>query len=99
MEEIAPFLEWLKTYAASISEVKKVYLFGSFARGDFGPTSDIDLAFEYIPSKSAFWSKFAEDLKRHAKTIRGLDVVNLAEVGKDFSSEILREGVIIFERK
>lgn len=38
--------DWLRTEVQRFSEVRTAYLFGSRARGDFSPQSDIDIAID-----------------------------------------------------
>jgi predicted nucleotidyltransferase len=42
-EKIPPFLTEITERIVSTSDPDKVILFGSYARGDFGPDSDLDL--------------------------------------------------------
>lgn len=71
----------------------KIYLFGSWARGDAQPTSDIDIAFD-AGSKIDI-SEFYQ-IKREIETIptlRKIDVVDLKMSSKKFSNHILKYAV------
>lgn len=72
--------------------IKKIFLFGSRARGDNHERSDIDLAV----SGGDFF-QFADDVE-NIETLLSFDVVNLDEkLSADFRNEINRDGVLIFE--
>jgi len=73
----------------------KVYVFGSRARGDFGPKSDYDLAFELPPGKTD--AGFLLTIKEEAPTLCGVDAVNMNQVGEKLKKEILRERILIYE--
>lgn len=73
----------------------KVYLYGSRARGDFGPKSDYDLAFELPQGKSD--AGFFLTIIEEAPTLCGVDAVNINQVGEKLKKEILKERVLIYE--
>jgi len=76
---------------------KKVILFGSLARGDFGKHFDIDLAVEL---NLLFRQK--RKLKEKLDQIAGIytvDLVFLNEVEKKFKEKLLKEGIILYEKK
>jgi predicted nucleotidyltransferase len=74
----------------------KVYLFGSWARGEQKRTSDIDIAID--------WKVSATTLQRELTTIRDaleestvpykVDILNMNEADPVIISKILREGEI-----
>lgn len=66
---------------------QKIYLYGSRARGDFGKKSDIDIAVET--------DKSIENID----LIGLFDIVNLNKVGSDLREKILKEGILLYERK
>ncbi|MGB9808701.1 MAG: type III-B CRISPR module RAMP protein Cmr1 [Caldanaerobacter sp.] len=68
-------------------EPEKIYLYGSRARGDFGKKSDIDIAVET--------DKSIENID----LIGLFDIVNLNKVGSDLREKILKEGILLYERK
>lgn len=49
--------QWLRTEVQRFPDVRAAYLFGSRARGDYGPQSDIDIAID-APNMSQ--ERFAE---------------------------------------
>lgn len=72
--------------------IKKIFLFGSRARGDNHERSDIDLA---ISGGNFF--QFTDDVE-NIETLLSFDVVNLDEkLSADFRNEINHDGVLIFE--
>ena len=74
--------------------LSKVILYGSRARGDNAPRSDIDLAVEGGDVKNF---KFA--IEEEAPTLLMFDVVNLADkLSEKFLAEIERDGVILYEK-
>ena len=72
----------------------KIYLFGSYARGEERETSDIDLAFD-IGRKLT-----TKELSRVINIIEALnipdkvDVVDMHSIPEDFKNVILKEGVV-----
>ncbi len=72
--------------------VEDVYLFGSRARGDNRPHSDIDIAV-FCPSASDQQWGQVKDRIDEADTLLEIDCVRLDKVDKEFAAEILREGI------
>ena len=73
----------------------KVILFGSRARGDNGPYSDIDLA---IKGADNFDRLFAE-LKYNEFTLLDMDIIDLdGRVSEPLMKDILNDGHILYER-
>lgn len=74
--------------------VKKVILFGSRARGDFGRASDIDLAVQ-----GGDICRFALDVEEETSTPLRYDVVDLdGNVQEDLMENIKAEGVVLYEK-
>lgn len=74
-----------------------VYVFGSHARGDERPDSDLDIAIllppgRRIPDKLALLAKLTE------RAGRRVDIVELASAGDVIRAEVLAEGRTIYER-
>lgn len=77
--------------AAALPETWAVYAYGSFARGDEWPGSDIDLAVllppgVVIPDKLALIAEISRAVGRE------VDIVSLRDAGLDLVHEILRDG-------
>lgn len=80
--------------------VQRVYLFGSYARGDATPSSDIDLCIDAPSLRGLFalgalYADFEEALGK------GLDLVTANTLGKetnaDFSENLRKDQVLIYE--
>jgi len=74
--------------------LRRVILFGSRARGDARPDSDIDLAFEHR-SSDAEWAEFVNEMAEHAPMLVSLDLVDLARVDTALRARIERQGRLI----
>jgi len=73
--------------------VRRVILYGSFARGDFRQDSDFDLCVEGLSSRDYFLA-FAECLM---VTNRPLSIVELQDAKGYFRERILSEGKVIYD--
>ena len=72
----------------------KVILFGSRARGDNKPRSDIDLAVE-----GGDILNFRFEIEDEAPTLLEFDIVDLSQkLNEKFLAEINRDGVILYEK-
>ncbi len=74
-----------------------LFLFGSFARGNFDRTSDIDLAVyskEKIPS--SLFARIRAEIEDKISLLRDIDLVNLTEdvLSVELLARILKEGVL-----
>lgn len=83
---------------ASHPKVERILVFGSRARGDFRPTSDLDLA---LDAPNMTHSEFArlhlefDELPFILKT----DLVWLQDAGEAFRENILRNAALAFRRE
>lgn len=91
-------LRKLQGFSQDLAErfgVKRVYLFGSLAKGLFFKGSDIDLAIEGMD--------FEDYLKAIAeyRFIKGIhiDLLNLDFCRANFKDEILKDGKVLYEKK
>ncbi|HJA72569.1 MAG TPA: nucleotidyltransferase domain-containing protein [Candidatus Lachnoclostridium stercoravium] len=74
--------------------VNKVILFGSRARGDYRPKSDIDLAVQ-----GGDTVRFSLDVDEETSTLLKYDIVDLdASVQKELLESISKEGIVIYEK-
>ena len=87
---------------SSIAEVRLVILYGSYARGDFGPKSDVDLFI--LASKGGAAEKIQDAIIRIEERI-GKSIQPAIRTGEEFRKtdsgllqNILREGKILFLR-
>ena len=74
--------------------LKRVILFGSRARGDARPDSDIDLAFDHASSDAA-WAEFVNEMQEHAPTLLALDLVDWNAADAALRSRIQSEGRVL----
>ncbi|MEJ5173224.1 MAG: nucleotidyltransferase domain-containing protein [Hydrogenothermaceae bacterium] len=91
-EYIQDIVEELKNYNPD-----RVILFGSRARGTATKSSDIDIAVDLNLDY-----REERKLKEKLDEISGLytvDVVFLPKVKEEFRQQILKEGVVLYERK
>jgi predicted nucleotidyltransferase len=79
-------------------EVERVVLFGSRARGDAAPRSDIDLAIACPRADPKIWSDIVEAAEE-APTLLQTDLVRMDTAPAELLAEIAREGRVIYERK
>lgn len=82
---------------AELPDVQAAYVYGSVARGDAGPASDLDLALLLAPG-----APMADRLGLMAALSglvdRDVDVVSLRHVGLDLIREVLAQGRRLFAR-
>lgn len=91
-------IEELKHIVAPIAEkyqVARVYLFGSFARGDYGEKSDIDIRIEKGQMKGmfalcGFYTELSDVLDRK------VDVLTTGSLSEEFLERIREEEVILY---
>lgn len=72
-------------------DIMAAYLYGSSARGDDRPDSDIDIGV-LLPPGQNLPDKLALGAKLHDITGRQIDLVDLRKVGNFLRMEVLREG-------
>ena len=75
-------------------DLKRVFLFGSRARGDAREDSDIDLAFDHR-SPPPIWADFVNAMREHAPTLLDLDLIDLAQATPELRARILAEGTLV----
>jgi len=76
--------------------VKKVYLFGSYARGKPNPGSDIDICIEKGNIQTLFeLSGFCQDLEETLGS--KVDVVTTVALSEEFKEQIEKDMVLIYE--
>ena len=92
------FLRELIEEARKSVSPRRVWIYGSRARGDHHLLSDFDLAFDIPPEKGKHWASFSMDAQEHAKTLYQLDIVDVNQVDEVLRERILSEGVILYEQ-
>jgi predicted nucleotidyltransferase len=75
--------------------LRRVILFGSRARGDARPDSDIDLAFDH-GSSDAEWAEFVNAMADEAPTLLSLDLIDLARVDPCLRARIEQHGRAVY---
>ncbi len=83
--------------AASHPFVRRVVLFGSRARGDHGPRSDVDLAVEAPEADRRAWLDLVHQLEA-AETLLFVQVIRLETASPALRARILREGVTLYDQ-
>lgn len=78
-------------------EVERIVLFGSRARGDAGPRSDIDLAVSCPDATASRWSEIV-DSAENAPTLLQIDLIRLETAPPELLRQISREGLTLYER-
>ena len=74
--------------------VKKIFLFGSYARGEGGEKSDLDLIVEFEPDAEIGLFAFARLRRRLSELLgREVDLVTPEAIRPEMRDEILREAV------
>ncbi|PKN00539.1 MAG: hypothetical protein CVU78_00630 [Elusimicrobia bacterium HGW-Elusimicrobia-2] len=87
------FDEILSDFAKN--ENAKIFIFGSRARGDNYPASDIDIGILFEPGSAdaRFKISLIKEKFENSNIPQKVDVVNLNEVSENFKSEIMRDAV------
>ena len=76
-------------------DAERVVLFGSRARGDNLPKSDIDIAVAGCRD----FGRFSYLIDEHLDTLLDIDVINLDESSsQSLLAEIARDGVVLYEK-
>jgi predicted nucleotidyltransferase len=76
-------------------DIKKVVLFGSRAREDNSPKSDIDLA---VYSDNLIL-EFIEDIEMNTNTLLEFDFSDMKDIQDElFTEQVKKEGVILYEK-
>ncbi len=88
-------LEALRLALAPHTGVRFALVFGSVARGTAGSDSDLDIAVDADPATDL--AQLSADLS-HA-VFREAEVVNLRDAGIPLLEELLRDGIVVFERQ
>lgn len=78
-------------------EIERVVLFGSRARADHDPRSDIDLAIECPTASRDLWRRI-RDMVEATRTLLFIDVVRLDKAPAALKAKVRDEGVVLYER-
>ncbi len=80
-----------------LPKVRRIILFGSRARGDENPTSDIDLAFDAPNLSQADWLAILNVLE-NTDTLLKIDAILYNQASENLRLNINQEGVILYEQ-
>lgn len=80
------------------AQIERIYLFGSRARGDALPRSDIDLAIACPEADAHVWADICETVDS-ADTLLKIDVIRLEEAAPELTARITAEGQLLYERR
>lgn len=83
---------------AALPDAWAIYAYGSFARGDEWPDSDLDLAVllppgQQIPDKLELLGRISRQVHRE------VDLVSMRDAGLDLARELLRDGKPLIIRR
>ncbi len=76
----------------------RIWLFGSHARGDATPTSDVDLAFDVPPSERSKWAAFVLEAVDEVPALVDIDLVDIGTCDPTLAREIATTGRVVYER-
>ena len=81
--------------------IKKLALFGSVLRDDFGSESDIDMLVEFLPEKTVtFFTLFdMEEELSHMFGGRRVELRTLQDLSRYFRDRVVSEAEVQFERQ
>ncbi len=79
------------------AQIERIYLFGSRARGDAQPRSDIDLAIACPGADARIWADICETIE-NADTLLKIDCVRMEEAGPELRQRIMAEGRLLYAR-
>ena len=79
----------------NINYVDKAYLFGSYARGEETPTSDVDIMVELNREMGLDFFELFEVFEKALD--KKVDVVTTGIRDKDFLNKISNEGILLYE--
>lgn len=90
MEKDAVIDELLKAIRLYLGEEHKVFLFGSWARGDAAPTSDLDIGILGLKKVPNDVMGRIKRIVQAIPTLRSIDVVDLRAKSERFRNSVLR---------
>ena len=85
--------------SAQYSNVQRIWIFGSRAKGNATLRSDYDLAFEWIEPAVGTWGELTGILREKNPTLCALDIVRLDQVSNELQRRILGEGILLYDNK
>lgn len=76
--------------------VERVWLFGSYARGEAKPESDVDILIDKGSMRGLALGGFLDELEHELQT--PVDVVTLDSLDEDYCQNIQQDQVLLYER-
>lgn len=95
-DNISTTLTYIVEHARELLPVRRIWLFGSRARGTENALSDIDVALEVTAESPGAWGKFAADVEEDAPTLLKIDLVDIGTCDEAMRDEIMREGRLLW---
>ncbi len=89
--------QWLRLFA-SRPEVQRAIVFGSRARGDAEPRSDVDLIILAPEATPEQWVDLWYKLKEDSETLLAIDVFRWEEASEELKQRVLADGEVLYER-
>lgn len=96
--KLHPAIALLVEELSRLPYVESIRLFGSRARGDHHPRSDVDLAIECPQASTNDWQTILKHVEQ-AETLLPIDCVRLDESDADLTENILKWGQMLYDRK
>lgn len=93
-----PVIRFVTETAHAFPSVRRVFLFGSRAKGDGTERSDYDFAFEIEPGHEDGWGELCARLREGNPRLNALDLARMDQIGKEFKKRILKEGVVVYDK-
>lgn len=91
-------IEKIKEIAQEDKSIKKIYIFGSRAKGTYKSKSDIDIAVEFYDGFDEEDFLRLYNAIQEINTLYKFDIINLNEdLEEKFKNNILEEGKVIYE--
>ncbi len=87
----------IKERLAETPEVERIVLYGSRARDDHDPRSDIDLAVECPGASRDMWRSIREKID-NTRTLLFIDLIRLDTAPESLRAKVNEEGIVLYER-
>lgn len=88
-------IDFIRKQSAATPSVRRVWLYGSRAKGTHKENSDYDVAIDWDSASTASWGAFASELLEKKPSLHQLDLVRLDQVGEELKTKIQQEGIVI----
>jgi predicted nucleotidyltransferase len=78
--------------------LRRLWLFGSVLREDFGPDSDVDVLYEFLPGQQVGWDIVSISLELESILGRNVDFVPAKYLNHHLRDRVLPEAEILYDR-